>query len=131
MPAAAPVYGEDRARRLRTVLRVVLGLAVVLVALDLWAIAGVGLDEDGAVGFAVLVAVVAGVLLGWAGAALRLLPQRGRGAKVAAVGTGASLLLLALPMAVTWMGFVMVPIGLVVLLLALLPDDPDAVDEGR
>lgn len=47
------------------------------------------------------------------------------------MGTGASLLLLALPMAVTWMGFVMVPIGLVVLLLALLPDDPDAVDEGR
>ena len=128
-----PVFSEDRVRRLRTVLWVVVGFAVVLVLLDVATVASVGLDEDGAGAFAALLAGVAAVLLAAGGLALRLLPRRDRVAKRAAVGTGVAVLALALPMAVTWAGFVMVPIGLVVLFLALLADpeadphaDPDA-----
>jgi hypothetical protein len=72
--------------------------------------------------------VVAGLLLGASGTALRLLPDAGRAAKIATVVTGALCLLSGIGLAGTWLAFLLPLIGVGLLFLALLPDEPE---EGR
>ena len=115
-----PVYSPDRVSRLRLVLAIVVALAVlvgVLAALIL-----VSGDSRGA---GVIALVVAGVLLGAGGWALRLLGDAGRPAKIATVVTGVLCLLSGLALAGTWLAFLLPLIGLGLIFLALIPDDPD------
>jgi len=112
-----PVYSEDRVGRLRMVLWIVVvigGLVALLAVLTLAA------GEHRSAGtFAV---VVAGLLLGSSGTALRLLPDAERPAKIAAVATGVLCMLCGL-VSGSWVAFVLLLIGLGLLFLALLPDE--------
>ena len=117
-----PVYSPDRVSRLRLVLAIVVAMAVLVAVLAaLILVAG---DSPGAGVFAL---VVAGVLLGAGVWALRQLGDAGRQAKVATVVTGVLCVLSGLALAGTWMAFLLPLVGLGLLFLALIPDDPDAV----
>jgi tetrahydromethanopterin S-methyltransferase subunit F len=117
------VYSLDRERRLRLVLRVALFAGVLLGLLTLFVLLT---DRElwrdavtaGSAGAAVLVASVV---------ALRQLPARDRRARTAATLAGAVTLLIGFLFAATILGFAMIVIGLVVLLLARLRDDPELV----
>ena len=115
------VYSSDRVFRLRIVLCIVVTLAV-LVAVLAAVILASG-DDRGAGIFAM---VVAGVLLGASGSALRLLGEAGRGAKIATVATGVLCVLAGIALAGSWLAFLLPLIGLGLLFLALISDDPEA-----
>ena len=117
-----PVYSPDRVSRLRLVLAVVVALAVLIAILAGFIL--VSGDNRAAGAFAM---VVAGVLLGAGGSALKLLVDAGRPAKIAAVVTGVLCLLSGLGLAGTWLAFLLPLIGLGLLFLALIPDDPDGL----
>ena len=112
------VYSEDRVGRLRLVLAVVVAIGVLAAVLAAFILAD---GEHRAAG--VFAMVVAGLLLGAAGTALRLLPEAGRPAKIASVVTGVLCLLSGIGLAGTWLAFLLPLMGLGLLFLALLPDD--------
>jgi drug/metabolite transporter (DMT)-like permease len=112
------VYSQDRVGRLRMVLAIVVAIAVLAAVLAAFILAD---GDHRAAG--VVAMVVAGLLLGAAGTALRLLPQAGRPARIATVTTGVLCLLSGLALAGTWLAFLLPLLGLGLLFLALLPDD--------
>src|SRR4051794_27246790 len=114
------VYSEDRVSRLRMVLGIVLAIGVLTAVFAAFILASGDHRAAGAVAM-----VVAGLLLGSSGAALRLLPDRGRPAKAPTVGTGVLCLLSGLALAGSWLAFVLPLIGLGLLFLALIPDEVD------
>ncbi|QIG43694.1 hypothetical protein G5V58_13820 [Nocardioides anomalus] len=117
-----PVYSLDRVRRLRLVLLIVAALAVVIAVLAAFILARGDNRSAGAVAV-----VVAGLLLGATGAALRLLPDRGRPAKIATVVTAVVCVLSGVGLAGTWLAFLLPLLGLGLLFLALIADEPEAL----
>ncbi len=120
MSDAVAVYSEDRVGRLRIVLWivVVVGALVALLAVSTL-VAG---EHRGA---GLLATVVAVILLGSSGTALRLLSDAERPAKIATIVTGA-LCMISGAVSGSWIAFLLLVIGLVLLFLALLPDEPEA-----
>ena len=112
------VYSEDRVGRLRLVLAVVMAIGVLAAVLAAFILTDG--DHRGAGVFAM---VVAGLLIGASGAALRLLPEADRGARIASVVTGVLCVLSGVGLAGTWLAFLLPLLGLGLLFLALLPDD--------
>jgi drug/metabolite transporter (DMT)-like permease len=116
-----PVYSEDRVRRLRTVLRIVLGIGVFVAVLAVLTITAGDHRNAG-----VAAVVVAGLLLGSSGTALRLLPDAERPAKIATVVTGV-LCLVSGVLSGSWVAFLLLLMGLGLIFLALIPDEPEGV----
>jgi drug/metabolite transporter (DMT)-like permease len=113
-----PVYSEDRVRRLRTVLWIVVAIGVFVALLAVLTI------TDGEHrGAGVVAVVVAGLLLGSSGTALRLLPDAERPARTATVVTGA-LCLVSGVLSGSWVAFLLLLMGLGLIFLALIPDEP-------
>jgi len=115
------VYSEDRVGRLRMVLAIVVAIAVLAAVLAAFILANG--DHRAAGAFAML---VAGLLLGASGTALKLLPAAGRPAKISTVVTAVLCLLCGVGLAGTWLAFLLPLVGLGLLFLALVPDDPQA-----
>jgi hypothetical protein len=114
-----PVYSEDRVGRLRMVLWIVVGFGGLVAILALLTVAAGKHREAGVVGV-----VVAVLLLGSSGTALRLLPEAERPAKVATVVTGVLCMVCGV-LSGSWIAFVLLLVGLGLLFLALLPDEPE------
>jgi hypothetical protein len=115
------VYSEDRVRRLRMVLWIVAGIGVFVALLAVLTFAAGENKSDG-----VVVVVVAGILLGSSGTALRLLPDAERPAKIASVVTGV-LCMVSGALSGSWVAFLLLLIGLGLVFLALIPDDVEGV----
>jgi drug/metabolite transporter (DMT)-like permease len=115
------VYSPDRVNRLRLVLAIVIAVAVLTAVLAAFILAN---GDHRAAG--VFAMVVAGLLLGAGGSALKLLRDAGRPAKVATVVTGVLCLLSGVGLAGTWLAFLLPLMGLGLLFLALLPDEVDS-----
>jgi hypothetical protein len=115
------VYSEDRVRRLRTVLWIVAGIGVLVALLAVLTFAAGESKSNG-----VVVVVVAGILLGSSGTALRLLPEGERPAKIAAVVTGV-LCMVSGALSGSWVAFLLLLIGLGLVFLALIPDEVEGV----
>jgi hypothetical protein len=113
------VYSEDRVGRLRMVLWIVVAIGALVALLGVSTIAA---GEHRGAGL--VATVVAVVLLGSSGTALRLLPQAERPAKIATILTGA-LCMVSGAVSGSWIAFLLLVIGLVLLFLALLPDEPE------
>ena len=122
-----PVYSPDRVSRLRLVLAIVVAIAV-LVA------------DPGGVhpGLAARTAAPASSRWSWPGCcsgprgyALKVLGDAGRPAKIATIVTGVLCLLSGLGLAGTWLAFLLPLIGLGLLFLALIPDDPEGAPVTR
>ena len=111
------VYSEDRVRRLRLVLWIVAAIGVFVAILSLLTLTAGDHPEAG-----VAAVVVAGLLLGSSGTALRLLPEGERPAKIAAVITGV-LCMVAGVVSGSWVAFLLLLMGLALVFLALLPDE--------
>ena len=116
------VYSPDRVSRLRLVLAIVVAVALLVVVLAALILAS---GDDRAAG--VFALIVAALLLGAGGSALKLLGQAGRPAKLAAVATGVLCVLSGLLLAGTWLAFLLPLVGLGLLFLALIPDDPEGL----
>jgi hypothetical protein len=114
------VYSEDRVGRLRAVLWIVFVIGV-LVAL----LAVLTFTSGGHARAAVGATVVAGLLLGSSSTALRLLPDAERPAKIACVTTGAMCMVSGV-LAGSWIAFLLLFVGVGLVFLALLPDEPEA-----
>ena len=117
------VYSADRERRLRLVLRVdaVAGALMCLLAVFV-------LFVDESLRTAAAVFAVAGVVvLVASGLALRAVAGRDRRAKVAASVAGALTLVIGFLFAKAILGFALIVVGLVIVVLALLRDDPELV----
>ncbi len=115
------VYSPDRVTRLRLVLGIVVALAVLIAVFAAFILA----NGDSRVA-GVLAMVVAGLLLGAGGSALKLLGDAGRPAKVATIATGALCLLSGLALAGSWLAFLLPLVGLGLLFLALIPDEVES-----
>jgi drug/metabolite transporter (DMT)-like permease len=115
------VYSEDRVGRLRMVLAIVAGLGLLVAVFAAFILAS---GDHRAAGVTAM--VVAGVLLGASGTALKLLPDAGRPAKVATLATGAVCVLSGIGLAGTWLAFLLPLLGLGLLFLALIPDEVDS-----
>jgi drug/metabolite transporter (DMT)-like permease len=115
------VYSEDRVRRLRTVLRIVAGIGVFVAVLAVLTFTAGGHRSAG-----VAAVVVAGLLIGSSVTALRLLPDAERGAKIASIVTGLICMVSGV-LSGSWVAFLLLLIGLGVVFLALIPDDPEGV----
>lgn len=123
-----PIYTEDRVKRIRTVLWIVVGVGVLLALLVVYTlivlVPGSRVDENYAP-FALVVAVVAVAVLGSSAISMRLLLGPRRQAKAALAGTGGALILSGILLSSVVIGYVMPLPGLAVLFPALLPDgDP-------
>jgi hypothetical protein len=115
------VYSEDRVRRLLFVLavEVVLGAVLALLAASvLWS------DATNMGGIVSLVA--SSLMLGAGGASVLLLRDAEQPAKVACIVTGAICVLAAIGSAGSILSLLLALLGLGLLLLALLPDEPRA-----
>jgi predicted Na+-dependent transporter len=115
------VYSPDRVRRLRLVLAIVVGIAVLVAIFAAFILADGGHRAAGAYAMA-----VAGLLLGASGTAIKLLPDAERPAKIATVVTGVLCLLSGIGLVGTWLAFLLPLLGLGLLFLALIPDEPEA-----
>ena len=115
------VYSEDRVSRLRMVLGIVIAIGVLTAVFAAFILASGDNRTAGA-----LAMVVAGLLLGSAGAAFRLLSDRGRPAKVAAVLTGVLCLLSGLVLLGSWLAFLLPLIGLGLFFFALILDEVES-----
>lgn len=115
------VFSPDRVTRLRIVLIIVVVIGVLAAVLAAFILA-----DGGHRGAGVFAMVVAGLLIGTSGTALRLLPAAERPAKVATLVTGVICVLSGIGLAGTWLAFLLPLIGLALLFLALIPDDPEA-----
>jgi hypothetical protein len=113
------VYSEDRVRRLRMVLWIVFAIGVFVAVLAVLTFAAGGHRNAG-----VAAVVVAGLLLGSSGTALRLLPDAARSAKIAAVATGV-LCIVSGVLSGSWVAFLLLLVGLGLIFLALIPDVPE------
>jgi drug/metabolite transporter (DMT)-like permease len=118
---AMAVYSPDRVNRLRMVLYIVVVLAVLTAVLSAFILAD---GDHRAAG--VFAMVVAGLLLGSAGSALRLLADAGPPAKIATVVTGALCVLSGVALAGSWLAFLLPLLGLGLLFLALINDEVKA-----
>ncbi len=116
------VYSPDRVTRLRLVLALIVVIAVVLAGFAALILAGDEKDRPAGV----IAMVLAGVLLGAGGSALKLLGDAGRPAKVATIVTASLAMLAGIALAGTWLSFLLPMIGLGLMFLALLPDEPEA-----
>ena len=116
------VYSPDRVRRLRLVLAVVVVIAAFVAALAVLILLDGGHRSAG-----VIAVVVAVLLLGSSATALQQLTSAGRAARPATVTTGLLCLLSGIGLAGSWLAFLLPLVGLGLLFLALLPDDPDIV----
>jgi drug/metabolite transporter (DMT)-like permease len=114
------VYSPDRVTRLRLVLAIVVAIGVLVAVFAAFIV--VDGDHRGAGVFAM---VVAGMLLGTSGTALKLLPDAERPAKIASVVTGVLCFVAGIGLAGTWLAFLLPLIGVGLLFLALLPDEPE------
>ena len=114
-----PVYSEDRVHRLRMVLWIVVVIGAFVALL---AVLTLTTTDHRAAGTAAL--VVAGLLLGSSGTALRLLPEAERPAKIAVVLTGVLCLVSGI-VSGSWVAFLLLLMGLGLIFLALLPDEPE------
>jgi hypothetical protein len=112
------VYSPDRVHRLRMVLGIVVALAVLTAVFAAFILANGDHRAAGAVAM-----VVAGLLLGSAGTALRLLADAGRPAKIATIVTGVLCLLSGIGLAGSWLAFLLPLLGLGLLFLALINDE--------
>ena len=108
--------------RLRLVLAIVVAIALLVVVLAAFILAS---GDDRAAG--VVAMVVAALLLGAGGSALKLLGDAGRAAKIATVDDRRALRAVRALLAGTWLAFLLPLVGLGLLFLALIPDDPEAV----
>jgi hypothetical protein len=115
------VYSEDRVRRLRTVLWIVAAVGVFVALLAVLTFSAGGHQSAG-----IAAVVVAGLLLGSSGTALRLLPAAERPAKIATVVTGV-LCMVSGVLSGSWVAFLLLLVGLGLVFLALIPDDPEGV----
>ena len=115
------VYSEDRVRRLRMVVGIVLVLGVLIAVFAAFILADGEHRAAGAVAM-----VVAGLLLGSGGSAFKLLADGGRPAKVATVVTGVLCLVSGLALAGSWLALLLPLLGLGLLFLAFIPDEVDA-----
>lgn len=124
MPATDElVYSHDRVRRLRVVVWVALVVGVLLGGLAAWILAGVLPDDPDALTYAVMLTVATTAVLGSSATALRLLPTRTVQARRACVATG--VVLVPCSFLLGPLGFVSILLGLSLLFLALIADDPD------
>jgi drug/metabolite transporter (DMT)-like permease len=114
------VYSPDRVTRLRMVLAIVVAIGVLAAVLAAFIL--VDGDHRAAGVYAM---VVAGLVLGASGTALRLLPDAGRPAKIASVTTGVVCVLAGIGLAGSWLAFLLPLLGLGLLFLALMPDEPE------
>lgn len=114
------VYSPGRAQQLRLLLWSAVVMAAVATALALWVVI-----VGGSTRFALFVALPNLLLLVLTARTLQLLEDRGRGARFGAVGVGVLLLLIGLVLASAVIGIIPSIIGILVLLLALLPDVGD------
>lgn len=119
------VYGEDRERRIRTATRIVIGLGVLLALLGVYVLVVLlSRSTGGSLGpFLMLLLLPATALLALSAVTMRLLPRRDKRTRVAACATGAAVILCSVPLSVVWLGYVMPLLGIVLLLLALIPDE--------
>src|SRR3954452_18794266 len=115
------VYSSDRVARVRLVLASVHALAGVVALLAAFVLAS---GDDRAAG--VFALVVAGLLLGAGGSAVRLLGQARLRARISTVTTGVLCVLSGLALAGSLLAFLLPLVGLGLLFLALIPDDPEA-----
>jgi hypothetical protein len=113
------VYSEDRVGRLRMVLWIVVGIGAIIALLAVLTVAAGEHRNAGFIGV-----VVSGLLLGSSGTALRLLPDAEQPAKIATVSTGV-LCMAAGVVSGSWVAFLLLLIGLGLIFLALLPDEPE------
>ncbi len=110
-------YEPDRARQLRILLRVVVGIVVVMLG---WA--GLTLAGHGSTATALRVLVLPGVLLGiLAVGALRALASDRRSARVWVPAAGVVALVVALLLSQTVAGFLVAVVGVPLLLIGVLP----------
>ena len=115
------VYSPDRVNRLRMVLWIVVAVAVLAAIL-----AALILTDGDHRAAGVVAMVVAGLLLGSAGSALRLLADAGRPAKIATIVTGVLCMLSGVLLAGSWLAFLLPLMGLGLLFLALINDEVDS-----
>src|SRR4051794_40126233 len=106
------VYSPDRVSRLRMVLGIVIAVAVLTGVFAAFILTD---GDHRAAG--VFAMVVAGLLLGAGGSALRLLSDAGPPAKVATVVTGVLCLLSGIGLAGSWLAFLLPLLGLGLLFL--------------
>jgi len=119
------VLSRDRARRIKIALWLALVPASLVAMVALYLLLRVVPEEPDALRYGVVVAVVAALLLTSMVKALRRLPQRDQRAKTDTVVAGTLTTVAALPLAAVWIGYPLALLGLVLLLLSLLPDEPD------
>jgi O-antigen/teichoic acid export membrane protein len=119
-----PIYSSDRERRLRLLLRVVFVLGVLLAALAAYAVGVVGDDQRRP---GLLFAGMAVVLLVTSALALRVLPGRDVNAKRAAIAAGIVVAAVGLAFVPSYLGIVILLLAGMLLMLALLRDDPETL----
>jgi hypothetical protein len=115
------VYSLDRVRRLRLVLGVDVLAGVLLIVLAVF----IAVNDDELRRFAVVVAGAGAVVAALSALSLRSLPGRDQRTKVVAAVTGGLTILVGFLFAKMILGFAMILVGIVILALALLRDDPD------
>jgi NADH:ubiquinone oxidoreductase subunit 2 (subunit N) len=124
------VYSEQRARVLRVSLRVVIGLAVAMVAVAAYVLARTFTDVTGdtletreaAILYVIVLVVQAGVLVTIARWALKRLPDRSSDARFWCLMTAGLTLLASLPLLTNLLGIVVVFVGIFLLTSALRTD---------
>jgi hypothetical protein len=119
------IYSSDRERRLRLLLRVVLVLGVLLAALAAYAVGVIGDDQRKP---GLVFAAMAVVLTVTSVVALRVLPGRDANAKRGALAAGAVVTAVGLAFLPSYLGIVILVLAGVLLTLALLRDDPEALE---
>jgi peptidoglycan/LPS O-acetylase OafA/YrhL len=117
------VYSPDRVRRLRLVLGVDVFAGLLLALLATYFV----VTDDGLRGEALTVGALGLVVGGLSGFTFRAAARRDGFAKKAAVASGALTVVVGLYFAKLILGLTMILIGVVILVLALLRDDPDPV----
>lgn len=115
------VYSRDRVRRLRLVLNVGVVAGLLLALLAVFTV----VSDESLRRFGVVVGAAGALVVGLCVASVRALNARDGRAKVIASVTGAATMLVGFLFAKTILGFAMIVLGITILLLARLRDDPD------
>lgn len=118
------IYSSDRERRLRLLLRVVFVLGALLAALAAYALGVIGDDQRRP---GLVFAGMAVVLLVTSVVALRILPGRDANAKRAAILAGIVVAVVGVAFVPSYLGIVILLLSGVLLMLALLRDDPEGL----
>jgi hypothetical protein len=117
---ADEVLSDERAKGIRRLLYVILAFTVVLVLLAVPLLLG---DYEV---YGVIVVVVAVVLAGSSGLALRAIRDRAANARRLSVVTGVLLVVLSVPLMPIWVGLLTVVGGIGLLVVVLAPEREDA-----